>query len=237
MADRPILFSAPMVRALLAWTKTQTRRALNPQPTTNSAGLLVWKTPKVTVQTDDPAWIAMSLRIGIGDALWVKETYRISSWSEDGEAWITYTADGARSGTLYPEEEFLERLCARVERAGAKLDEQGMYTGIPAAALARPSIFMPRFASRITLHVTDVRVQRLQDISAADAIAEGIECVHQPGGDFEGGWGMYGDQPEGGGSWSSPVRSYQSLWTQINGFESWLRNPWVAAYTFTVECR
>lgn len=206
MADKPILFSAPMVRALLAGTKTQTRR-----------------NHKVA---DGLAHLAGSVapRIKVGDRLWVKETSRITSWSDDGAVWITYAADEAKSLTLYPDnEDFLERLCARVEKAGAETNADGWYENIPPAALVRPSIFMSRWASRITLHVTDVRVQRLQDISENDAAAEGCDattCANVLA-------------PKDG--FPSFRSAYAILWNAINGEGSWESNPWVAAYTFTVE--
>jgi hypothetical protein len=80
---------------------------------------------------------------------------------------------------------------------------------------------MPRWASRITLKVTDVKVERLQDISEADAIAEGVECFDQ-GCSVEGLRGLY-DYPES---------AFAALWESINGEASWDANPWVVAYTF-----
>jgi len=90
---------------------------------------------------------------------------------------------------------------------------------------ARPSIHMPRWASRLTLTVTDVRVQRLHAISEADAIAEGIK-LH---GDFFTGYGKAADQ------WMGPLDSFASLWISLHGYEGWDENPWVVALTFTVQ--
>lgn len=204
MADRPILFSAPMVRALLAGTKTQTRRKLNPQPVQNSAGLWTWSRPGVSVQ-GGAFELALALRIAEGDRLYVRETIERAGYQ--GES-VGYPADGSwLPNTPW---EWVRR--------------------------SVPSIHMPRRLSRITLTVTDVRVQRLQDISEADAIAEGIEDVTRevassdPSLRFwkryrDGGWNGYVDTAEG---------SYASLWTEINGPGSWDKNPWVAAYSFTV---
>lgn len=250
MADRPILFSAPMVRALLAGTKTQTRRLLTKPK---------WADPgsDFEIEADGPYIVAAAtgctakapVRIAAGDRLWVKETSRITSWGEDGEVWLTYGADEAKSGMLLPrDEDFLERLCARVEKAGAETDALGMYVNIPPGALVKPSIFMPRWASRMTLSVTDVRVERLQDISETDAAAEGIVRVASyPMADSDLSDPLVGYSEEE--AWShdpkdplpiyelpgSAKAAYRRLWNQINGADAWKANPWVAAYTFTVE--
>jgi hypothetical protein len=79
-----------------------------------------------------------------------------------------------------------------------------------------PSIHMPREFSRISLKITNVKVERLQHISEADAEAEGAEPILVP--------------PDGGGA--PHVEGFQALWTSINGAASWEANPWVAVYTF-----
>lgn len=96
----------------------------------------------------------------------------------------------------------------------------------------RPSIFMPRAASRITLEVTEVRVQRLQDISERDAIAEGIERIG--GAASVNPWRNYriGQKGEMSQHASAPTRSYMTLWESINGPGSWDANPWVWVYSF-----
>jgi hypothetical protein len=92
----------------------------------------------------------------------------------------------------------------------------------------KPSIHMPRWASRLTLTVTDVRVQRLKDISETDAEAEGVNpclCGHQcPDGEHGGCCAMY-----------DPVEAYRSLWNSLHGPDAWDANPWVCAVTFTVR--
>lgn len=85
-----------------------------------------------------------------------------------------------------------------------------------------PSIFMPRSASRITLEITDVRIERLQDITSADAIAEGIETAGEE-------WRHYLDPK---GDCLTPRNSYRTLWMSINGPGSWADNPWVWCLTF-----
>ncbi|MDC9825644.1 hypothetical protein PRN20_18070 [Devosia sp. ZB163] len=255
MSDKPILFSPPMVRALLAGTKTQTRRAFK------------WQGPKdyphsfAHAKVDNPAGVQRLLvpyyhpddlpvgesdwgedgyhrhygRFEPGDRLWVKETHRITSWSDDGDVWVTYAADDAKSRSLSPDsEDFLERVCARVEKAGAELNAEGWYENIPPSALVRPSIFMPRWASRLTLTVTDVRVQRLQDLSEEDALAEGIQQTLAGHGRLH---AFCAPEPFNERTWDTAREAYAELWRRINGPEAWRGNPWVAAYTFTVERR
>lgn len=170
MADRPILFSAPMVRAILAGTKTQTRRVVKPG------------TP------DD--WNSCPYG-GPNTRLWVRETHM------DLGACYLYRADAS----------------AEQERALVAPGQRW-----------RPSIHMPRAASRITLEVADVRVERLQDISEADAVAEGVPNQTR----------LTGYSKDGGCQWgpAEPVAEYCSLWEQINGPGSWDANPlvWVVKF-------
>lgn len=204
MADRPILFSAPMVRALLAGRKTQTRRVLKPQPQGH-----VWKYG--WSRDDGATWSAdgevASGRIPIwaGDRLWVRER-------------IAYRHD-------VPEDK------ARDQRWYKPVYEaDGVPSGFGISDL-NPAMFMPRWASRLTLTVTDVKIERLQDISEADAKAEGIQ---------DGGCRKCGESshPEPCGCvYPEPdfADSYFALWNEINGKDAALLNPWVAAYTFRVE--
>lgn len=216
MADRPILFSAPMIRALLDGRKTQTRRVLKPQPIVEPNGAWRWEgrnggfVGAMGTHVDDgfPESAKDFSRFQPGDRLWVKETYsgphRMGDipprdWSHDLP--IHYWADSnPKSGDW----------------------------GRP-----KPSIHMPRWASRLTLVVTDVRVERLQDISEADAIAEGVRRNPHGNGD------QWIDYPEGSSAvgWIDPRDSFRSLWDGLNaarGF-GWGANPWVVALTFTVH--
>lgn len=196
MTDRPILFSAPMVRALLAGIKTQTRRTLSKQPSPFSELL---KSADGWQWRDGTRGGSVDVRISRGDRLWVKETWRpftieLAVWDIE----VAYAADGER----------------RIIKDGEFGDKD--WTMPKAAERGNVSpLFMPRWASRLTLIVTDVRVQRLQDISEADAIAEGVpadflEHIHGPGG-------------------------YREIWDNINGAGAWEANPWVTTYTFTVH--
>jgi hypothetical protein len=98
---------------------------------------------------------------------------------------------------------------------------------------SRPSIFMPRTRSRLTLIVTDVRVQRLQDISEEDAEAEGL--WYCPEGDGAGFWFSGPEMTEKHVWGEGSVECYARLWDHINGKGAWDANPWVAAYTFEVH--
>ncbi|MDW9972060.1 hypothetical protein GOB98_18470 [Sinorhizobium meliloti] len=191
--DRPILFSGPMVRALLDGRKTQTRRMLKPQPD----DILEGQIPR-------------QLRIAIGDRLWARETWQ-----------------GLSFGDYQPTK---SRLCeVRYAATDPCADLDAEARGYP----WRPSIFMPRWASRLTLIVTDVRVEQLQDISEADAIAEGIERHHS-------GWMPYStafyeaDGVTPANYHLDPRESYRSLWNKINGFGAWEANPWIACYSFRI---
>ncbi|WP_421439999.1 hypothetical protein [Agrobacterium tumefaciens] len=227
MADRPILFSAPMIRALLAGSKTQTRRVMKPQPRGTPwfwdgdevdpvpgwfDGYETGREPcgAATREVNDP----IKLRIGVGDRLWVKETHAIVPRT-------AYRISEGVQQTLRTEDNH----DAAVYAAEWDRSKPGRW---------RPSIHMPRWASRITLIVTDVRVERLQDISEADAIAEGIER-------HKSGWMPYstaffdGDGVTPANYHLDPRESYRQLWNLINGAGAWESNPWVVAYTFTVH--
>jgi len=231
MTDRPILFSAPMIRALLAGTKTQTRRVIKPQPVEWKAQVIditkpiydedegswgqwltEWSVPSFDMPMGQPEreiWCPLrGLRYAVGDRLWVRETWAIST-----------IYDGVAPRDLNPERVpnwCGIRFAATDERLGIK---------------DRPSIFMPRWASRLTLYVTDVRVQRLQDISEEDARAEGAyvaKASRRVADDYA--------TMALAGAWFHTARAwYADLWDSINGPGSWAANPWVAAYTFAVR--
>jgi hypothetical protein len=108
----------------------------------------------------------------------------------------------------------------------------------------KPAIHMPRAVSRLTLRITDVRVERLQQISEADAIAEGVERVDDPRGVA---WKSYEvihtgrhkreSHPHAAAPNRSPITSYRELWESLNGPDSWIENPWCWVLTFSVEKR
>ncbi|MCR6502538.1 hypothetical protein MUO32_26275 [Shinella sp. CPCC 101442] len=196
MADRPILFSAPMVLALLDGRKTQTRRIVKPQPDQ----LLEGQLPK-------------QLRITVDDRLWVKENHAIVPRT-------AYRMSEGVQQTLRPDDDH----DAAVYAADWERSKPGRW---------RPSIHMPRWASRLTLTVTDVRVERLQSISEVDAVAEGCFKGKASGRVFNNSAAMH----LGGDEWATARDWYADLWESINGDGTWDANPWVAAYTFTVERR
>jgi hypothetical protein len=226
MTDRPILFSAPMVRALLDGRKTQTRRVLGRlryhgpitefgRSTTSGFDWHFRDRQMSWHDVDQPHLANFLLPYRIGDQVWVREAWR-----------------GALSfDHLKPSE--LPRGAVQWEADGAKSFDDF------APGKLRPSIFMPRWASRITLIVTDVRVERIQDISAADAITEGLrECSTGLPKDEPPIWGIDNDagQFDPAIAAHSPQLAFRSLWDSINARRGygWDANPWVAALAFTV---
>ncbi|MHA0048596.1 hypothetical protein [Deinococcus sp. PEB2-67] len=203
MTERPILFQPAMVRAILrpANPKTQTRRvvrapingALDDIEIINPSGKVSYRRPPghpdVTEAQGRLGYTTRTVREGLiatnpygqpGDVLWVREGWRIRSWDEDGAFSIEYLAggepkwiDGIEDHELFDrltDQSHEDWIKAGCHKSGGEcvLPEGKHYRG-------RPGIFMPRWASRITLTITDVRVEHLRDISRADAIAEGAE--------------------------------------------------------------
>lgn len=235
MADHPILFSAPMIRALLDGRKTQTRRVMKPQPEPTGDGR--WHvfnagggTSGISAE-DMPTCALDYLRIGVGDRLWVRETWFIATQYSYGitpggseiappplahrnNDPVHYLADGDPPN------------CAN-RHYGPDGLRGGWFAAPDPYAIwdKKSSIHMPRWASRLTLIVTDVRVQRLQEISEEDAIAEGLEWVSPT-------WGIQGIA----NSWTGlAVEAYAALWDHINGTGAWETNPWIVAYSFSVN--
>lgn len=227
MADRPILFSAPMVRALLNGRKTQTRRFVKPQPFASGyydgevemtvIPANVWPTCfRFTASAVGGGAVLEEIfepRINEGDRLWVREAWRCNGWATD-LATIFYRAS---------ECDGYSAMCEQYPVAEKK--------PMRVTSTWRPGIHLPRWASRLTLTVTDVRVERLHDISEADAVAEGCFKGKASGRVFANEVAMH----LGGDEWSSARDWYADLWDDINGAGAWDANPWVAAYTFTVE--
>lgn len=222
MKERPILFSAPMVRAILSGQKTQTRRAIRKQfsldaepaevPATSPEG---WQISGHSGLWWDDAGACIDDAIKCpygqpGDWLWVRETWQGPLL--DSEEHESQFRDDGPDAFKKPE------FCAyRATENLDAIDADGNDLGW------RPSIHMPRWASRILLEVTDVRVERLADISKDDAMAEGI--VIQP----DGGFGLADSAHY---NFADPTNSYCSLWESINGAGSWFANPWVWVVEF-----
>jgi hypothetical protein len=210
MKERPILFSAPMVRAILDGSKTQTRRAMKRQPhedwfpahytelhAFDKDGEL---TPDKVVgwgavnEDGDQGYVCPYGQPG--DRLWVRETFALSVIDPDG-------------GSPHDEPENYDVIYrADPEQPGGGWRDAD---GNEIAAPWKPSIHMPRWASRILLEIVSVRVERLQDISDQDAMTEGVDAA------------AYGKSHRYG---------YSRLWDEINGADSWDANPWVWVVEF-----
>jgi hypothetical protein len=190
MKERPILFSGPMVRAILDGSKTQTRRTF--KGTTEHKG--PYNPAYMEAHQQANGWGSICPHGTPGDRLWVRETWAVQ---HGFDAWTPrHIPRGAR---IY---------------YSATADLKGP-CGV-GGLRCRPSIFMPRWASRILLEITDVRVQRLQEISEGDARAEGaIGALNDSIGD----------------NWCA-CEAFAALWESINGPGSWHANPWVWAITF-----
>jgi hypothetical protein len=203
MKERPILFSAPMVRAILDGTKTQTRRVVKPQPAPNKAhdGGTVWVAGDgIHVPVGSVGHLSLREKQGLrcpygqpGDRLWVREAWRAPSSCNHLPPRSISDSEGVRF------------IADEIFGADAGFGK------------ARRGMFMPRWASRITLEVTGVRVERLLDISDSDAWGEGI--------DFEA-------YTAAGGCKDAPRVAFGDLWERINGPGSWEANPWVWVVQF-----
>ncbi len=190
MKESPILFSAPMVRALLAGTKTQTRRIFKPDRMTWDA---------------NGRYTTYAMRGG--------ELSTTGSGPFKPSSWLHYCPYGQPGDRLWVRESF-----ARVPTACGSEDivfAADYQDGSDRAAGVRytPSIHMPRAVSRITLEITGVRVERLQDISRGDAMAEGCPFPNMAQGPDPRDW-------------------YAELWGAINGPDSWAENPWAWVVEF-----
>jgi hypothetical protein len=217
MKERPILFSAPMVRAILDGTKTQTRRVVKGIPDgfrfdgfitegpRGYAGKAVWS-PSTNFKYCTTGGVKVACPYGQpGDRLWVKETF------------MAVPRIAAAGHVIAPRVYY---------RATDEAQTKGLFH------TWNPSIHMFRKFSRITLEVVSVRVERLQEISEADARAEGIVSSQIGSGDTRTGlstvWGLGGV-----GDYAPSAKiAYSELWESINGLDSWDANPWVWVVEF-----
>jgi len=209
---RPILFSSPMVRALLDGTKTQTRRLAKFSPCEGVNLAFSGLVPEqflpgrwnLVARGAGGCWNARTRDLNCpygthGDLLWVRETCRAEELT-DGNDGVRYQADN------------VWRMIKDTQESAEAWSVLYDYAGKRGAAV--PGIHMPRWASRLTLRLTDVSAQRLRDISEADAIAEGTPHM------------------------SDEVREdYAALWNRINTKPGtcWADNPWVWAVSFEVH--
>ncbi|MGF7152580.1 hypothetical protein [Novosphingobium gossypii] len=231
MADKGIIFSAAMVRALLDGRKTQTRRLCAWANNPNSPPL-----SRIVPLDHAPGWfgdeegeVCFSAGYAPGQRLYVREAWTLRGQFTDVVE-VGYRASENRGHTEYVEQWPVAVAVpgkAKPGRPAPKWPEWPKYG---------PSIHMPRWASRMWLAVTEVRVQRLQECSEADAIAEGIEGFACIGGqawrDYGGGSGFNKTDPA-----SPATRSYHTLWNSLHTAEDerWEDNPWVVAVTFKVH--
>lgn len=237
--DIPIIFSGPMVSALLDGRKTQMRRLLNPQPPDSFEHPHLIGGRWFVTENEPPDILKnypLPVRYRIGDRLWVREKYWITELDEIGEPFLVFDEEWT-DGMPTPGE---KRPCP-----------------FPCPSFGpHPSIHMPRWASRLTLTVTDVRVQRLQDISEEDAVAEGVESPATERYDHD--WSIC---PQCGGTMlynglsanlgvmpdcdcnicDTHRKRYQHLWNRLHSVVDepppWDADPWIVAVTFTVERR
>lgn len=262
MKERPILFSKPMVCAIREGRKTQTRRAMKPQPVKKGS---FWEWAGAGWSMDvGPIYPVPGHSLSVrcpygqpGDRLWVRESWRIGAWDEnEGALCIDYRDGPRKEWVALPDGEEFERYwiqCSEeLDDKGIKTDADGNYKWEPGQSPLRwrPSIHMPRWASRILLEIVSVRVERLNQISREDAIAEGITSRPNCFG-FNGqhdGWSAdwsrvglpskFATQDntlcESDISLSSPQLAFQNLWETINGHDSWDANPWVWVVEFKV---
>lgn len=230
MADLPILFSSPMIRALDSGRKTQTRRIVNPQPMDDARyggvdrdGLHFWYRGFVYGKVRLPQ---------VGDRLWVRESYFQRGYWESVDTQRTRAGRQKWRFVSVDEEILFEAPIGEAVRLGRHAKDPATV-----AWHKRLGRFMPRRYSRFTLTVTDVRVQRLQEITCADAVAEGA---------IDDEWLQWREDannvglPEGS-TIEDERDKFADLWRSINGGpnkpDPWNANPWVSARTFTVARR
>lgn len=236
MAELPILFGGPMVKAILEGRKTQTRRVIKPQPPVveheqffPSIGIWLCK-----AEGHDEKMLKCPYGIP-GDRLWVRETF--TTFRKDTEAEGAAKLEAAKKIASI---EDLERWSNMPSGGGGQSvlykADFGEWADNPESDLGpwKPSIHMPRWASRILLEIVSIRVERVQDITSEDALAEGIEDVGgqascNPYRNY-----LKGEPGEMNMHCSAPTRSFQTLWDSINakrGF-GWDANPWVYRIEF-----
>ncbi|WP_241723043.1 morphogenetic protein [Raoultella sp. HC6] len=200
MKERGMIFNAEMVRALLDGRKTQTRRIIKNQREGGSWSVQLAKNPCIPRHTHD---------------------------------WWLPNATQPYSALICPFGAIGERIWVRETWARYNIDQRSQDMAYrattpedwPDGGRWRPSIHMPRWASRILLEITDVRVERLNSISEEDAQAEGMELT---------GWRPTYSDPDSGGEVWTPYDNFAQLWESIYGEESWKANNWVWVIEFKV---
>lgn len=243
MNERPILFKAPMVRAILADIKTQTRRTYKTR-----------KHPDIGCDMAAPELAREALHVIYracpygqpGDRLWVRETWRVGAWRAESQSRfaIDYAASPEITNTPWlniPDDPHQQLAINLLDQIWAELRAKDIapdyrnWTPGKSPLKWHPSIFMPRWACRFLLEIVSVRLEQLNTISPTDAIAEGLTSLSKDDGrtfkygipDFDG-WPGTDDIGWAWQSWNSDPRvAYRTLWERINGRNSWDANPWV----------
>ena len=205
---KPIIFSGPMVRAILEGRKTQTRRVIKPQPELTISDELY---------KQNMAMMPDLCPYGqVGDRLWAREThYRFGYWAYQNKL----TKSGKQAKTFHPVNRNVRYADNPPDRLHACLTLREVTERGLVEWYKRPAIFMPRWASRITLEITGVKVERIQDISQGDSYAELGKSILAP------------TRALGG-----ILGEFRDLWDSINSKRGyrWDVNPWVWALAFKV---
>ncbi len=221
--EKPISFRTDMVQAIPPGHKTMTRRIMKPQPRLEKYSAMVGGYDNIPPmarfwtpgETNNLGVEDIKPKYQPGDILYVKETctYVMLEHAPD-------LLEGANSQWIYKASVHSDWMDYAKERYGYKW---------------KPSIFMPRAAARIFLKVTDVKAERLQDITEEDAIKEGIESKiikSSIGQTYIGYLNYLYDGIDDIMYYRNPVLSFETLWIKINGPQSWKENPWVWVYSF-----
>jgi hypothetical protein len=256
----PTLFSTPMVLAILSLLKSMTRRLkglekINENPNDWAFIGLLHGSIKQKFQ---PVFRFENIHtrelIDIvcpygkpGDLLFVRENWRMNMWDfEDGEIRIGYT-DGDEVTFALPDDDgeaydwmvkqFEKLVYKEIIRPVSDDEERMEFSGKKRPF--SPSIHLPKWCSRIWLEVTDIRVERLWDITEQDAITEGIQYYQEEGcrpryKDYEADASGYGHPEHDYPTVGVARTSFVTLWRKINGADSWDKNPWVWVISFKV---
>ncbi|HBT0501349.1 hypothetical protein [Klebsiella pneumoniae] len=224
MTERGMIFNAEMVRAILAGRKTQTRRIMKVQPSEAFTPMNMaletdykarWYTPGV-VDKDGYLQPASKEVFGVSNE---NEGYSCPFGAVGDRIWVRETFTGH-----YLDDDQIQDIKDGRDKASSLCEYRADYPdGYQAADGWTPSIHMPRWASRILLEITDVRVERLNAISQEDAQAEGMELT---------GWRPTYSDPDSGGEVMTPYDNFAELWSSIYGEGSWKANGWVWVISF-----
>lgn len=227
--ERPIIFSPSMVQSILDGKKTQTRRVMKVQPPEKDCKIGTITSSIRTSEIGKYKWHsrarcfspAFTCPYGsINDTLYVRETWKPYSWDLMGHVGFLFkdgtthfVDNGAFPDDEGREESFYCNLADELEDAGCPHGEEDSFINPSEFLKWRPSIHMPKNASRIKLEVRGIRVERLHEISITDCIAEGMDINSK----------VY------------PRDQFELLWDSINGEKSWKDNPWVWVIEFKVK--